>query len=91
YYKTVDSGVSLLGRIDINTYSLHFAVGYRQHTVTAVLQKDNGNTPFDYINQGDSIFLDNSQLYSDLNGPNEKSWKLQYDYDFVALGLRGLS
>ncbi|MBN0647015.1 OprD family outer membrane porin, partial [Pseudomonas aeruginosa] len=25
------------------------------------------------------------------NGPNEKSWKLQYDYDFVALGLPGLS
>lgn len=87
YYKTVDSGDSLLGRIDNNTYSLHFAVGYRQHTVTAVLQKVNGNTPFDYINQGDSIFLDNSQQYSDFNGPNEKSWKLQYDYDFVALGL----
>ncbi len=91
YYKTVDSGDSLLGRIDNNTYSLHFAVGYRQHTVTAVLQKVNGNTPFDYINQGDSIFLDNSQQYSDFNGPNEKSWKLQYDYDFVALGLPGLS
>ncbi|WP_163969021.1 OprD family outer membrane porin, partial [Raoultella planticola] len=74
YYKTVDSGDSLLGRIDNNTYSLHFAVGYRQHTVTAVLQKVNGNTPFDYINQGDSIFLDNSQQYSDFNGPNEKSW-----------------
>lgn len=73
YYKTVDSGDSLLGRIDNNTYSLHFAVGYRQHTVTAVLQKVNGNTPFDYINQGDSIFLDNSQQYSDFNGPNEKS------------------
>lgn len=81
----------MLGRIDNNTYSLHFAVGYRQHTVTAVLQKVNGNTPFDYINQGDSIFLDNSQQYSDFNGPNEKSWKLQYDYDFVALGLPGLS
>ena len=64
-------------------------VGY--HAVTAVYQRVNGNTPFDYINQGDSIYLDNSQIYSDFNGPNERSWKLKYAYDFAGVGVPGLT
>ncbi|KAB0499158.1 OprD family porin [Pseudomonas vancouverensis] len=91
YYHTEDSGDALLGRIDNNTYSLHFTLGMGNHSVTAAYQRVNGNTPFDYISQGDSIFLDNSQQYSDFNGPNERSWKLKYAYDFVGLGLPGLT
>ncbi|WP_375538963.1 OprD family porin [Pseudomonas frederiksbergensis] len=90
-YHTQDTGDALLGNIDNNTYSLHFTVGVGNHSVTAAYQRVNGNTPFDYISQGDSIFLDNSQQYSDFNGPNERSWKLKYAYDFVGLGLPGLT
>ena len=91
YYYTRDSGKALLGSINNNAFSLHLAMTLAEHTVTAVMQQINGNTPFDYINQGDSIFLDNSQQYSDFNGPNERSWKLQYQYDFAGLGLAGLT
>ena len=38
-----------------NTYSLHFTVGVGNHSVTAAYQRVNGNTPFDYISQGDSF------------------------------------
>ncbi|PQZ95540.1 MULTISPECIES: OprD family porin [Pseudomonas] len=91
YYHTQDTGQSLLGDIDNNTYSLHFTVDVGHHSVTAAYQRVNGNTPFDYIAQGDSVYLDNSQQYSDFNGPNERSWKLKYAYNFGALGLPGLS
>lgn len=91
YYHTQDTGKALLGNIDNNTYSLHFTVGVGSHSVTAAYQRVNGNTPFDYINQGDSIYLDNSQQYSDFNGPNERSWKLKYAYDFAGIGLPGLT
>lgn len=91
FYHTQDSGKALLGDIDNNTFSLHLAVGIDGHKVTAVYQRVNGNTPFDYINQGDSVYLDNSQQYSDFNGPNERSWKLQYEYDFAGLGIPGLT
>jgi hypothetical protein len=91
YYHTQDTGDALLGNIDNNTYSLHFTVGVGNHSVTAAYQRVNGNTPFDYITQGDSVYLDNSQQYSDFNGPNERSWKLKYAYDFVGLGLPGLT
>lgn len=90
-YHTQDTGNALLGNIDNNTYSLHFTVGVGNHSVTAAYQRVNGNTPFDYISQGDSVYLDNSQQYSDFNGPNERSWKLKYAYDFVGLGLPGLT
>lgn len=91
YYHTQDTGQSLLGDIDNNTYSLHFTVDVGHHSVTAAYQRVNGNTPFDYIAQGDSVYLDNSQQYSDFNGPNERSWKLKYAYNFGAFGLPGLS
>lgn len=91
YYHTQDTGDALLGHIDNNTYSLHFTVNVGYHAITAVYQRVNGNTPFDYINQGDSVFLDNSQIYSDFNGPNERSWKLKYDYDFAGVGVPGLT
>ncbi|MNE11041.1 Porin D precursor [compost metagenome] len=91
FYHTQDTGQALLGHIDNNTYSLHFTVNVGYNSLTAVYQRVNGNTPFDYINQGDSIFLDNSQIYSDFNGPNERSWKLKYAYDFAGAGIPGLS
>ncbi|WP_153786497.1 OprD family porin [Pseudomonas sp. EMN2] len=91
YYHTQDTGQSLLGKIDNNTYSLHFTVAAGFHSVTAAYQRVNGNTPFDYINLGDSIYLDNSRMYSDFNAPNERSWKLQYDYDFAGVGVPGLT
>ncbi|MEN5092014.1 OprD family porin [Pseudomonas protegens] len=91
FYHTQDTGQALLGNIDNNTYSLHFTVGVGSHSVTAAYQRVNGNTPFDYIAQGDSIYLDNSQQYSDFNGPNERSWKLKYAYDFAGVGLPGLT
>lgn len=91
YYHTQDTGDALLGTIDNNTYSLHFTVEVGSHSVTAAYQRVNGNTPFDYIAQGDSVYLDNSQQYSDFNGPNERSWKLKYAYDFAGAGLPGLT
>ena len=91
YYHTQDTGESLLGRIDNNTYSLHLALNVGDHSLTAVYQRVDGNTPFDYITLGDSVYLDNSQMYSDFNGPGERSWKLKYAYDFAGVGMPGLT
>ncbi|MBK4990707.1 OprD family porin [Pseudomonas sp. S36] len=91
FYHTQNTGRALLGRIDNNTYSLHLTLNAGHHSVTAAYQRVNGDTPFDYINLGDSVYLDNSRMYSDFNAPNERSWKLQYGYDFAGLGMPGLS
>ncbi|MEX5589361.1 OprD family porin [Pseudomonas urmiensis] len=91
FYHTQGTGQALLGDIDNNTFSLHFTVNAGYHSITAAYQRVNGDTPFDYINLGDSVYLDNSRMYSDFNAPNERSWKLQYDYDFAGIGIAGLS
>ncbi|VVP97380.1 Porin D [Pseudomonas fluorescens] len=91
FYHTQDTGQALLGKIDNNTYSFSLTANAGYHSVSAAYQRVNGNTPFDYINLGDSVFLDNSRMYSDFNGPNERSWKLQYGYDFSGFGFPGLS
>ena len=90
YYYDLDYTYALTESISLNP-GLHFAVGVDGHKVTAVYQRVNGNTPFDYLYQGDSVYLDNSQQYSDFNGPNERSWTLQYEYDFAGLGIPGLT
>ena len=91
YYRTQSSGQALLGSIDNNTYSIHFVVGVGNATYGLSMQKVNGDTPFDYIDDGDSIDLDNSQQWSDFNGPGEQSWKAAYGYVFSNFGLPGLS
>ncbi|HKS13639.1 MAG TPA: OprD family porin [Pseudomonas sp.] len=91
FYHTQDTGQALLGKIDNNTYSFSLTANAGYHSVSAAYQRVNGNTPFDYINQGDSVFLDNSRMYSDFNGPNERSWKLEYGYDFAGFGVPGLT
>jgi len=90
FYHTQDTGDALLGNIDNNTYSLHFTVGIGSHSITAAYQRVNGNTPFDYISQGDSVYLDNSQQYSDFNGPNEKSFQIAYGINMAEYGVPGL-
>uniref|UniRef100_UPI00403875DE OprD family porin n=1 Tax=Pseudomonas bambusae TaxID=3139142 RepID=UPI00403875DE len=91
YYHTQDSGKALYGSINNNTFSVHLGMTLENQTLIASMQKVNGNTPFDYILDGDSIYLDNSQQWSDFNAPGEKSWKLQYIYDFAGWGLSGLT
>ncbi|MBO3274999.1 OprD family outer membrane porin [Pseudomonas schmalbachii] len=81
YYNTRDRGDALLGEIGTNAYSASLGLTHARHTLTLVYQRVNGDTPFDYINGGGSIYLANSQQYSDFAGPHERSWKLQYDYD----------
>lgn len=90
-YHTQDSGKALYGSIDNNTFSVHLGMTLGNQTLIASMQKVNGNTPFNYILDGDSIYLDNSQQWSDFNAPGEKSWKLQYVYDFAGWGLSGLT
>ncbi|MOA36494.1 Porin D precursor [compost metagenome] len=53
-------------------------------------QRIDGDQPFDYLGDGDSIYLANSVLYSDFNSPNERSWQLRYDFDLAAVGVPGL-
>lgn len=94
-YDTHSTGKRLAGKIDNTAWSLATAYSTGAHRITLSYQHVDGNEPFDYIsmddgNYGDSIWLANSNQYSDFNGPNEKSWRLRYDLDMDYFGVPGL-
>ncbi|MBA1188593.1 OprD family porin [Pseudomonas entomophila] len=89
YYKTVDEGRRLLGPIDNDTYSLDFSLAYQAHTFGLAWQQVLGDEYFDYLHESNGIYLANS-LFSDYNGPNEKSLQLSYALDMAPYGVPGL-
>lgn len=90
YYHTRDQGDQRLGYIDNNAYSLAFTGTHLAHSVTLAWQQIFGDEYFDYVWESTGNYMANS-LYSDYNGPNEKSWQLRYDLDLAAYGLPGLT
>lgn len=89
YYRTRDTGRGKLGKIDNDTYSLSLALNYQAHTFSAAWQQVMGDEYFDYLHETNGIYLANS-LFSDYNGPNEKSLQLSYVLDMTPYGVPGL-
>jgi hypothetical protein len=89
YYKTVDEGKKLLGKIDNDTYSLSFGLTHQAHSLTFSYQEVNGDEYFDYLHETNGIYLANS-LLSDFNGPNEKSFQVAYGLNMAEYGVPGL-
>ncbi len=90
YYHTRDQGQQRLGYIDNDAFSLALTGSHQAHSLTLAWQQVFGNEYFDYIWESTGNYMANS-LYSDYNGPNEKSWQLRYDLDLAAYGVPGLS
>ena len=91
YYKAVDEGRELLGRLDNDIYSGNVGLQFGSHTITLALQRNSGDDDFDYLRQSGSIYLDNSIQYSDFNSPKENSRQIRYNLDMAAFGFPGLS
>lgn len=89
-YRTNDYGSRKAGKIDNTAFSLSARYSWRNHAVTAAMQRVIGDTPFDFIG-GDSIYLANSVKFADFNGPGERSYQLRYDLDFAPYGVPGLT
>ena len=89
YYNTQDTGSRKLGEIDNQAYSLALTATYNIHAVAIAWQQVNGNEYFDYLNESGANYLANA-LYSDFNGPNEKSFRVGYNVDMAGYGVPGL-
>ncbi|MEE4307055.1 OprD family porin [Pseudomonas alliivorans] len=56
----------------------------------AAYQRMSGDDPFPYIANSDPYLVNFVQI-NDFANTQEKSWQLRYDYNFVALGIPGLT
>lgn len=90
-YRTRDQGSARAGEIDTDSWSAYARLSIGAHSFMLAHQRIDGDQPFDYLGDGDSIYLANSVLYSDFNSPNERSWQVRYDLDLAAFGVPGLS
>lgn len=95
-YRTLDQGQAKAGPINNTALSLNGTYNLGFHTFILGYQKIHGDTPFDYVGFGDgrgsdANYMGNSAQYSDYNGPNETSWKTEYNYNFSDYGLPGLT
>ena len=88
-YRTNDYGAAKAGEISNTFWSLASTYTSGPHALTLAYQEVDGDTPFDYVTNW-GIYVANS-YYSDFNGPNEKSLKLQYDLDLGDMVTPGLS
>jgi hypothetical protein len=89
-YHTRDQGSRELGYIDNTIASYASTLARGAHSLTLAYQQNFGNEYFDYPWETSANF-NNISLYSDFNGPNEKSWMAKYDVDFAAYGVPGLT
>jgi hypothetical protein len=88
FYNTQSSGREVAGTIDQQAYGLSIAPSYRNHTLKFGLQQIKGDEYFDYVAESNAINLPNTML-SYYNGPNERSFQVNYVNDFVAYGFPG--
>ena len=88
-YNTQSSGAEKGGYIDQQAYGLSVAPTWKNHTLKFGLQKIDGDEFFDFVGESNAINLPNVAL-SNYNGPNEKSYQINYMTDFAAYGVPGL-
>jgi hypothetical protein len=85
-----DQGEARGGKID--NQSLNGLVSYALsgHKFSAGYQHMSGDTAFPYVDGADPYLVNFVQI-NDFAGAEEHSWQARYDFDFVKLGIPGLS
>jgi hypothetical protein len=89
-YNTQSSGSEVAGKIDQQAYGVTVAPQYKNHTLKFGLQQIKGDEYFDFVAESNAITLPNIFL-SDYNGPNERSYSVNYINDFTAYGMPGFT
>lgn len=89
-YRSLDTGAAYQGAINNTASSLKASYIFDIHTIDLAQQHVHGDTPFDYVGW-DSIWLANSNQFSDFNGPGEESTSLAYTIDLAECVTPGLT
>ena len=90
WFNAREQGRALLGDVDNRTLSTNFGYSLKGHTFSGGYQKVSGDTASAYVG-GTDTYLFSEQQVSTFALANERAWMLRYDYNFVALGIPGLT
>jgi hypothetical protein len=90
YFDSSGDGAERAGRIDNRNLNGMFTLAKGAHKVSASYQQLSGDSAFPFLNGGDPYVV-NLVTFNTYTRADEDSWQLRYDYDFVALGVPGLT
>ena len=90
YFDSAEDGKKLIGDIDNQAFYSLLSAKYGGHTVYAGYQGMYGTTGFPRVFVTVSPLGNEVPTY-EFASTDERSWQLRYDYDFVAMGVPGLT
>ncbi|MDE1169286.1 MAG: OprD family porin [Pseudomonas sp.] len=91
YFHGSEDGSALAGELDNKTYSAMLSAKYGGGTLFVGLQKLTGDSAWMRVNGTSGGTLANDSYNSSYDNAQERSWQVRYDYNFVALGVPGLT
>ncbi|MBC3474995.1 OprD family porin [Pseudomonas taiwanensis] len=86
-----EDGSARLGSLDNRTASGLFSARYGGSTFYVGLQKVSGDNGWMRLNGTAGSSLANDSFSSSYDNANERSWQLRYDFNFVTVGIPGLT
>ena len=90
YFQGEEDGAERAGRLDNKTYSGMFSARIGGNTFYVGLQKVSGDT-WMRVNGTSGGTLANDSFNASFDNANERSWQLRHDFNFVTVGVPGLT
>ncbi|NUT77966.1 OprD family porin [Pseudomonas sp. C1C7] len=90
FFSGEDDGKQLAGELDNKTWSALLSARYLGNTFYLGLQKVDGDN-WMRLNGTSGATLANDSFSNSYDFADERSWQLRHDFDFVALGVPGLT
>jgi len=91
FFYGKDDGSARAGDLDNKTWSGLLSARYGGNTFYVGLQKLTGDSAWMRVNGTSGGTLANDSFNSSYDNAREKSWQVRHDYNFVALGIPGLT
>ena len=90
YFQGEEDGAERAGQLDNKTYSGMFSARIGGNTFYVGLQKVSGDT-WMRVNGTSGGTLANDSFNASFDNANERSWQLRHDFNFVTVGVPGLT
>jgi len=91
YFSSRKSGSEKAGEIDNRNVGLMMTYQRSGHSLGLGYMYQDGDTALPYIAGGEAGVISEGTMSADFINPKERTWIARYDYDFVAVGIPGLT
>jgi hypothetical protein len=90
-FDSRDDGRAEAGKVDNLNAGLTLSYQISGHTLGVGYMHQTGDTAFAYLAGGEPVVLSDGTMSADFVNPKERTMLLRYDYNFVAMGIPGLT